>query len=184
MEENLLPWKFPWKSVEVDLFPWKFPWNLVEADLLQWKFVEASMEVRGSFHCRWKWKRPLLQKIAASTEYTRGSFHELLYTPTNFHLLPRVSQTSSSFHNNFIRVHQLPFDLLPWNFSPNSMETSMEVNLLSWKSVEADFLPWKFPWKLMEVDLLPWKYVEVSTIGGSGSFHCFHQLQLSRNFSV
>ena len=142
------------------------------------------MIIHGIFHGRRNWKVPLLPSIAASTNIFRGSFHGLPCTLVYLHLLPRVSQTSSCFHKTSIRVHQLPFDLLPWNFSPNSMETSMEVNLLSWKSVEADFLPWKFPWKLMEVDLLPWKYVEVSTIGGSGSFHCFHQLQLSRNFSV
>ena len=40
-----------------------------------------------------------------------------------------------------IRAHQLPFDLIPWafpptwTFPPTSMETSMEVTLLLWKSV-------------------------------------------------
>ena len=57
-------------------------------DLLPWKLVEASMEIHGNFHCRWKWKFPLLPSIASSTNICRGSFHELPYTPTYFHLLP------------------------------------------------------------------------------------------------
>ena len=77
--------------MEVDSLPYEFPWKL----------VEASMEVHGSFHCRWKWKLPLLPSIAASTNIFRGNFHDLPYTPTYFHLLPRVSQTSScSFKSN------------------------------------------------------------------------------------
>ena len=71
------------------------------------------------------------------------------------------------------------------------MEASMEINLLPWKllrkSVEVDLLPRKFLGTLVEVDLLPWKLdasVEVSTAGGSGSFRCFHQLQLPRIYSV
>ena len=91
MEAILLPWKLPWKSVSVDLLSWKFPWKLVGVDLLPCKLVEASMEIHGSFHCRWKWKLPLLPSIAASTNIFRGSFHELPCTPTYFHLLPRVS---------------------------------------------------------------------------------------------
>ena len=51
-----------------------------------------------------------------------------------------------------------------------------------------DLLPWKLPCKLVGVDLLPLKLVETSTeamkvytVGGSRSFHFFHQLQLSTN---
>ena len=31
---------------------------------------------------------------------------------------------------------------------------------------------------------LPWKYMEISAVGRSGRFHCFHQLQLVRTYSV
>ena len=57
--------------------------------------IVISGSFHGSFHCRWKWKLPLLPSIAASTNILRGSFHELPYTPTYFHLPPRVLQTSS-----------------------------------------------------------------------------------------
>ena len=67
------------------------PWKLVGVGLLPWKLVEASMEVDGSFHCRWKWKLPLLPSIAASTNILAESFHDLSYTSTYCHLLPRVS---------------------------------------------------------------------------------------------
>ena len=116
MEVNLFPWKLRWKSVEVGLLPWKFPWKLVEVDILPWKLVEASMEVQGSFHLRWKWKPPLLPSIAASTNMFRGSFHELPYTPTYFHLHPRITQFSNCFDKTSTMVHRLPFDLLQRNF--------------------------------------------------------------------
>ena len=192
-----MPWKLPWKPVEVDLLPWKFPWKLVEVDLLPWKLVEASVELHKFFHCRWKWELPLLLAVAVSTNTFRGSFHEFPHTHAYLHLLQRVSQTSSSFHKTSIRVHRLSFDLTPWKFPPTSMETSMEtillpwklpwkwfyfdwsfhaskfhveVNFLPWKSVEVGLLPWKIPWKLVEVDFLPWKLVEASK-EVHGSFH-------------
>ena len=190
MNGNSVPWKLPWKPVEVDLLPWEIPWKLLEVDLLHrtsWTFpLLTSMELHGSFHSRWKWKLPLLASIiASSTNTILGSFHEIPYTPTYSHLLPRVSQTSSSFHkisirvHRFIRVHRLPFDLPTRKTPPTFRETS---NLLPckfpWKSVEVNLLAWKFPCKLVEVDLLPWKlwkppwkFMEFSTVGGSGSFH-------------
>ena len=70
----------------------------METRLLPWKLVEASTDVHGFFHCRWKWKFPLLPSIAASTNIFHGGFHEIPYTPTDFHLLHRVSQTSSCVH--------------------------------------------------------------------------------------
>ena len=93
METNLLPWKLTWKSVEVDLLPSKFPWKVVEVYFLPSQLVEASIEMHGSFYCRWKWKLALLPSIATSANIFRGSSHELPYTPTYFHLLPQVSQT-------------------------------------------------------------------------------------------
>ena len=81
----------------------------------------------------------------------RGSFRELPYNLTYFHLLPRLSRTSRSFYNFHKGSPRLPFDLLPWTFPP----TSVEVNFLPWKisfkSMEADFLPWRCSWKLEEV---------------------------------
>ena len=59
-----------------------------------------------------------------------GSLHDHIqwklprYTPMYFHLLPRVSQTSSCFYRNPMRVHRLPFVILPWIFPPTSMEGS------------------------------------------------------------
>ena len=50
------------------------------------------MEIHGIFHCRWGRKLPLLPSIAPNTNKMLGSFHELPYTPTYFHLLSRVSQ--------------------------------------------------------------------------------------------
>ena len=40
--------------LEVNVLPWKFPWKLVEVDLLPSTLVEASVEVQchESFHCR------------------------------------------------------------------------------------------------------------------------------------
>ena len=124
---DLLP---PWK-LEVgggSRFTRKFPWKLVEVDLLPWSLVEASMEIHGIVYCRWKWNLPLLPSIAASTKKIRGSFHELPYTPKYFHLIPRVPQTSGCIYKNSVRVHRIPFDVLPWNFPLTSMETSIEVN--------------------------------------------------------
>ena len=86
----------------------EIPRKLVQVDLLPWKLVKASMEVRGIFYCRWKWKLPLLPSLAASTNIFRGSFHELPYIPTYFHLLP------SWFHKTSIRVHRGRFHQLPW----------------------------------------------------------------------
>ena len=114
------------------------------------------MEVSESFHCQWKRKLPLLP-IAASTHIFRGSFHELPYTPTYFHLPLRVLQTSSCFHKTSTRDHPLPFDLLIlvlWKFPPNFMETSTEVKLLPFYSHGSQFTmkgfhgsPWKdIPW--------------------------------------
>ena len=113
METSIEANSLPRMSVEADLLRWKFPWKSVEADLRPRKLVEASMEVHGSFHCRWKWKLPLLLPIAASTDIFRGSVHELLYTPTYSHLLPRVSQTPRCFRKHSIRVQGVPSKLLP-----------------------------------------------------------------------
>ena len=107
------------------------------------------MEVSESFHCQWKRKLPLLP-IAASTHIFRGSFHELPYTPTYFHLPLRVLQTSSFFHKTSIRVLQLPFGRLPWKFPVTSFY--MEVGGRRFTCMEFSMELWKFPWKLVEVD--------------------------------
>ena len=124
MEVNLLPSKLPSKSLEECLLPRKFPWKLVEVYLLPWKLVEASIEVHGSFHTRWKGKLPLLPSIAASTNVPRGSFHELPYTPTYLHLLSRVLETSSCFHkqtsscfHKTIPNPNPPLGLPPWKLA-------------------------------------------------------------------
>ena len=80
------------------LLAWKFQVKLLEVDLLLCKLMEASMEVLGIFHCRWKLKLPLLRSNEASTNMLRSSFHELSYIPIYFYLFPRVSQTCSCLH--------------------------------------------------------------------------------------
>ena len=57
------------------------------------------MELRGSFHYRWKCKFLLLPSISRCTNILLGSLHELPYKPSYFHLPPRGSQTSSSFRS-------------------------------------------------------------------------------------
>ena len=52
----------PMDSVE-DLLPWKCTWKLVQVDLSSRVLVEASMEIHGIFHCRWKWKLPFVASI-------------------------------------------------------------------------------------------------------------------------
>ena len=95
-----------------------------EVDLLHWKLVEASVEVHGSFCCRWKWKLRLLPSIAASTNVFRRIFHELPYTPTYFHLLPRVAQSSSCFRKTDLSRNSNP------NPNPHPRATSVEAGLL------------------------------------------------------
>ena len=104
------------------------------------------MEVHGSFHCRWKWKLPLLlPSIAASTNTFRGRFHELPYTPPYFHLLPRVSQTFSCFHktNPYHNPNPSPkLELPPWKLAYfqlewKLMEASMEVDGSTWTQFAA-----------------------------------------------
>ena len=117
--------------------------------------------------------------IGGSTVGWSGSFHEIPYTPTSFYLLPRVSRTSSSFYKTTVRVHRLLLDLLSHHFQPTSMEIFMEVNILPWMPVEVDILARKKSWKLVEL-YISWNYAEVSTIGGSVSFYCFHHFQDAR----
>ena len=91
----------------------------------------TSMEVRrfrGSFHCRWKWKLPLLPSIATSTNIFRGSFHAHPYTPTYLHLLARVSQISSCFHDT-----NPTLELPPWKLFLGSTCKYIEVVFASMK---------------------------------------------------
>ena len=153
----------------------------MEVGLLLWNLVEASMEVDISFHWRSKWKLSLLPSTAASTTICGGSCHELPYIPTYFHLLPRVSHTSSCFHQTSFKVHQLPFNPLPWKFPPTFMEYSMEaaeasaeVNLLPWKLLEAPMdvygsFHWRWTW---ELPLLP--LIAAPTINSVQVFMNFH----------
>ena len=85
--------------------------------LLPWKLVKASMEIQGSFHCRWNRQLPLLPRIAASTDTFCGSFHELPCTPTYFHLPSREKK-------NFLLLPQ-DFHEGPSTFvRPTSVEAS------------------------------------------------------------
>ena len=106
---------------------WK---QLVEVNLLPWKLVDSCMQVHGSFRCRWKWKLPFLPSVEVSTNVFRGSFHDVPYTPTYFHLLPRVSQTSSRFHKtNPDHIPNPKLELPPayLQLRWKQMEASMEV---------------------------------------------------------
>ena len=118
----------------------------LEVDLLSWKLLEASMGVYGTFTDGGRMEACIASSIAASTTIFGRSFRGLPYTPIYSHLLPRVSQTSSCSHKHSTRVHQIPFDLLSWNFPPTSMEfppntmefsnfppISMKVNKVNWK---------------------------------------------------
>ena len=140
-------------------FHGRFCWN----KLLPWMYIHGNVRgsrwkyfylgIHGNFHCRWNRKLPLLQSIVASTNMFRRSFHELPSTPLSFHLLPRVSQTSTYLNRTPTRVHRVPFDLLPLTFPPTCTETSVEVNLLPWK------LPWNSVKASMEVHGSRWKNI-------------------------
>ena len=89
----------------------EIPRKLVQVDLLPWKLVKASMEVRGIFYCRWKWKLPLLPSMAASMNIFRGSFHcfHQLHLPLIYSMEASMSfhiplHTSIYFHE----YHKLP----------------------------------------------------------------------------
>ena len=159
------------------------------------------MKVVGSPHGR-IWKFSLTVDVGASIasincrihDQFGASFHELSYTPIVFHLLPRVSQTSSYFHKHSVSVHRFPIGLLPWKISPTSIElngskaevngselTSMEastnihgseleLNLLPGRLMDVDLLPWK----LMEEDLLQWKLVEAFSSTSTSTSTYFH----------
>ena len=134
MKVNLLPWKLPYKLVEVHLLTWKFPCKLVEVELPPWILMEASMQVHGSFHCRWQLKVPLFPSIAACTNIFSGNFPKLPSTPANFHLLPRISQTSSFFDKT--KPHpslNLKLELLPW--TPADFPFSCLVDGSVWRSM-------------------------------------------------
>ena len=88
-------------------------------------------------------------------------------------------EVSTNFQTNFHRSTFISMEAnsLPWE--------------LPWNSLEVDLHTWKFPWKLVDVDLRPWELAEASMeihkifhVGGSGRFHCFYQLHLSRICSV
>ena len=121
-----------WKSVEVNRSRWKEIYKLVEVDGSRFTPMETPVEVGGSrftcmevsrrfhgiFHRSRKLKVPLIASINCSflEHIFRGSFHDLPYTPTCFHLLPRTPQTSSCFHKttpNPILTLELP----PWNLT-------------------------------------------------------------------
>ena len=72
--------------------------KLVEEDLLPWKLVGASMEMLPLLPSIGVSTNIFRPPIAASTDISRRSSHELLYTLTYFLLLPRASQTSGCFH--------------------------------------------------------------------------------------
>ena len=126
----------------------EFPWKLVEMDSLPWKLVEASMKMHGSFHCRWKYKLPLLPSIAASTNIFRGSFHELPYIPT--YILPLTCTSITNFQLLLKDLRKLP-------------PTSVRSTVLARK------FPQNFPGISTEVILLPWKLLCFHTsFGGIG----------------
>ena len=137
----------------------------MEASGTRFTCAEVSgsfLENAYSFHCRRKWK---LRSIAASTSGFRGSFQCLLYTPTYFHLLPRVSQTSSCFHKTDPKPK---LELPPWKLAHfqldgstrKSFVASMEAGttyieagflltsmLEASASMEVDGSRWKLSWK-------------------------------------
>ena len=90
-------------------------------------------------------------------------------------------EVGGNFHGNFHGVSS--------NLHGNlhgSQFTSMEA-FNRWKNI---YFHGNFPCRLVEGDLLSWNLVEVCMqhgslhCSGSGSFHCFHQLQLQRIYSV
>ena len=126
--------------VEVDMLPWRFPWKLVSVDLLPWNLVNASMEIHRSFHSRWKWTLPLLRSIAALTRTYSAeasmSFHIPQHTSAYFH---ESIANSQLLHKTSVRVHRLPFDLLPGTDAfPSTfteISTESEVFLFPRKSI-------------------------------------------------
>ena len=126
--------------------------------------LEASMEINGSFYGRWKWKLPL---------------------PIN--LLPRVSQAFSYFQKTSMGVSFnffLANLLLPTPCKKKFPWKSVEVNSLASMEISIEVGGSRLIYFHGSSWKLPWKYMEVSTVGGIGSFDCFHQLQLPRIYSV
>ena len=112
----------PCKSVEIYFLAWKLPKN---------SYFHGST---WNFHCQWKWKLPLLQPIAVSTNIFHGSFHELPYPLHTFIY-------SHEHHKRPATLHKTT----P-NPNPNS-----KLALPAWKLAHFQ-LPWKFPdgstWKM------------------------------------
>ena len=137
----------------------------MELDLLP---IKVSGSFRGStweFPLSVEVEAPLLPSIAASTNIFRGSFNELPYAPTYFHLLPRVSQTSSCFHKTDPKPK---LEIPPWKLAHfqldgstrKSFVASMEAGttyieagflltsmLEASASMEVDGSRWKLSWK-------------------------------------
>ena len=102
-----------------------------------------SMDVSGSFHGSTR-KFPQSVEVKDSIASIIGSFYEHIpWKLTCASILPRVSQTSRSFHRTSARVHRFPFDLLIWTFHPTSMDVSVEVNFLPLKSIYFHGGRWK-----------------------------------------
>ena len=80
------------------IYPWEFaPTSM--ATSMKIILLKFYMEVHGSFHCRWKWKLPLLPSIAQlpriySVEVSM-SFHMPLHTFTYFHEYHKVGAAST-----------------------------------------------------------------------------------------
>ena len=115
--------------MKVFILPWKFPWKLVEVNVFSRKLVEASTEAHGIFLCQWEWKLLFFLSIAACTNVFRGSFHELLYTPTYFHLITNVQLLQLDFHKGPPASVRSSYMEVP----PASIVISIEVNFLRWK---------------------------------------------------
>ena len=93
--------------------------------------------------------------------YFHGSFHESKFTSMEIYV-----EVGESFHGS---TWQFPLSMKVRVLT--SMEISMQVGGSIFTSMECSQKP-------------PWKNMEVSTVGGSGSFHCFHQRQFPQIVSV
>ena len=124
----------------------KETWKLMELYLLP---IKVSGSFRGStweFPLSVEVEAPLLPSIAASTNIFRGSFNELPYAPTYFHLLPRVSQTSSCFH----KTNPNPNPKLeppPWKLAHIQLQGKY-MDLVCWLlALKLAYFP--LPWNLV-----------------------------------
>ena len=100
---------------------------------------------------------------------------KLVEVDGNFHgpRLKKPNKQCESFHHH---IFTLSIYFLPWKFPPAPMKASVEVNGSKLTSMGAST---NFQGSNLEVD-----GSRFTSMKFSGSFHCFHQLQLPRPCSV